>query len=74
MHIRFEDGVEGIVDLAGLVRFEGVFAALKDPAEFRRVSVNREFGAICWPNGADLDTDVLYAQVTHTPIEFKTPA
>jgi len=74
MHIRFEDGAEGIVDLTELVRFEGIFAALKDPAEFQRVFVNREFGVLCWPNGADLDSDVLYAQVTHTPIEIKTLA
>jgi hypothetical protein len=49
-------------------------AALKDPAEFRRVSINPEFGVICWPNGADLDSGVLYAQVTYAPIEVKTSA
>ena len=35
IHIRFEDCVEGIIDLAGLVRFEGMFAALRDPVEFQ---------------------------------------
>ena len=62
--IRFEDGVEGVVDVSRLVRFEGVFAPLKDPTEFRRISVNAELGVVCWPNGADLDPDVLYAQLS----------
>lgn len=64
LHLRFEDGVEGEVDVAALVPFEGVFADLRDPETFRSVAVNPELGTICWPNGADLDPDVLYACVT----------
>jgi hypothetical protein len=30
------------------------------PDLFRRVSVDEEAGTIVWPNGADLDPDVLY--------------
>jgi hypothetical protein len=64
MLLRFEDGVEGVVDLGKLIRFEGVFAPLRDRGEFARLTVNAELGTICWPNGADLDPNVLYAQVT----------
>jgi hypothetical protein len=64
LRLRFEDGVEGEVNLAEMVRFEGVFAPLKDRSEFLKVAVNPELGTICWPNGADLDPDVLYAKVT----------
>lgn len=64
LRLRFEDGVEGEVDVAALVRFEGVFAPLKDRGEFLKVAVNPELGTICWPGGADLDPDVLYAKVT----------
>lgn len=63
LHIRFEDGVEGVVDLSSLVRFQGVFAPLKDPAWFSQVKVNPELGTVCWPNRADLDPDVLYGQL-----------
>lgn len=28
------------------------------------MNVNPELGTVCWPNQADLDSDVLYAQVT----------
>ena len=68
VHLRFEDGVEGDVDLGRLIRFEGIFAPLRDPKEFARMSVNAEIGTICWPNGADLDPDVLYAQISGQPI------
>ncbi len=64
LRLRFEDGIEGEVDIAELIRFEGVFAPLKDHQEFLKVSVNPDLGTICWPNGADLDPDVLYAKVT----------
>jgi Protein of unknown function (DUF2442) len=61
LRLRFEDGVEGEVDVAALVPFEGIFAPLRDPAVFATVAVDRELGSVRWPNGADLDPDVLYA-------------
>jgi hypothetical protein len=64
IHLRFEDGVEGEVDLAKLISFDGVFAQLKDPQRFNELRVNPELGTICWPNGADVDPDVLYAMVS----------
>ena len=63
LYLRFEDGVAGETDLAAWVRFDGVFESLRDPAHFAAVSINRELGTICWPSGADLDPDVLYARI-----------
>jgi hypothetical protein len=63
LQIRFEDGVEGSVALNELVPFEGVFAPLRDPSEFRKVSVHPELGVVCRPNGADLDSDFLYCRI-----------
>lgn len=68
LYLRFEDGVAGEVDVADLIAFEGVFAPLRDDRRFAEVHVNRELGTICWPGGADLDPDVLYAQVSGEPI------
>jgi hypothetical protein len=56
------------VDLAKHLAFRGVFEPLSDPACFAQVRVDRELGTIAWPNGADLDPDVLYSQVTGIPI------
>lgn len=69
LHLLFDDGVEGDVDVSELVHFEGVFASLRDEEEFARVEVDPETGTICWPSGADLDPVVLYARVTDTSVK-----
>jgi len=68
LYVRFGDGVAGVLDLQKLIQFEGVFAALRQRSFFEQVRVNPELGAICWPNGADLDPDVVYAQLSGRPI------
>lgn len=73
IHVRFEDGAEGDVDLSELVELKGVFAILRDPEEVQKVRVDAELGTVCWPNGADLDPDVLYAHVTGQKIELEEP-
>ena len=62
LRLVFDDGPIGEVDVAELVRFVGVFEPLDDPAEFRKVHVDRESGTVVWPSGADLDPLVLYAK------------
>ena len=68
LHLRFEDGVEGVVDLASHLSFRGVFEPFRDPAWFAQVRVDPELGTVVWPNGADLDPDVLYSCLTGTPV------
>lgn len=68
LRLVFEDGVAGEVDVARLVRFDGVFAPLSDPTSFRAVRVEPEAGTVVWPSGADLDPNVLYAEVTGVPV------
>lgn len=67
VRLRFEDGVEGVVDLGPHLSFRGVFEPLRDPAYFAQLRVDPELGTVVWPNGADLDPNVLYARVTGTP-------
>ena len=66
--LRFEDGIEGVVDISQLISFSGIFAPLQDLAYFAQVQIHPELGTIVWQNGADLDPDVLYAVVTKRPI------
>jgi Protein of unknown function (DUF2442) len=68
LYIRFEDEVEGIVDLSKLIQFTGVFAPLQDKKYFAQVELNHEIGTIQWQSGADLDPDVLYALISNQAI------
>ena len=68
LRVTFDDGTQGVVDVREMVRFAGVFQPLQDAAFFSRVKVNTELGTVCWPNDADLDSDVLYATVTGVPV------
>lgn len=62
LEVTFEDGLTGTVDLDRLIdSYQGIFAPLLDPDFFRQVQVDTELGTICWPNGADVDPDMLYA-------------
>lgn len=64
LHVKFDDGAEGDIDLAKRLRFQGVFARFKDPAFVAKVFVDEDGGTIAWPNGADIDPVVLYHYVT----------
>ena len=58
--LTFDDGSVRVVDLEPLLRGP-MFAALRsDPALFAEVAVDDELGTIAWPNGADMDADVLH--------------
>jgi len=58
VHVRFTNGEEREIDLDAYLRGP-VFQPLRDDlALFHAATV--EGGTIAWPNGADIDPDVLY--------------
>lgn len=60
LRLAFDDGTVREIDL-GAELWGPVFEPLHDdPQLFRQVRVDEELGTIVWPNGADLDPDVLY--------------
>ena len=63
LRVRFLDGLEGVVDMSGLVVSPnaGVFAALADSEVFNRVFV--ALGAVCWPDGLYIAPDAIYAKI-----------
>ena len=73
LYLRFADGLQGEIDLDRLVRWEGVLGPLSSPQRFSEVRVHPGLGTIVWPNGADLDPDVLYAAVSGRLVELKEP-
>lgn len=65
LFIRFENEVEGTIDISSLVPFEGIFLKLKDTNYFATVYVNKDLGTIVWDNGADLSPEFLYSIISH---------
>jgi hypothetical protein len=65
LHLRFDDGMEGEVDVSQIVPFDGVFEPLRELDFFRRVRLDPEAGTICWPNETDLAPETLYQALTH---------
>lgn len=61
LKVRFSDGTEGVVSVKDRL-FGPVFEPLRDVELFAQVTVD-EFGAVCWPTGADLAPDALYEQL-----------
>lgn len=64
LHVRFDDGTEGDVDVAEMIAFDGVFAALREPSFFARVFVNPDWGTVCWPGDLDLAPEPFYERIT----------
>ena len=63
LHVRFNDGIEGMVELAGFLNSAsaGVFAALRDESLFRQARV--ELGAVTWPDNLDLAPDAMHREI-----------
>jgi hypothetical protein len=60
VRLQFTNGTAREVDLAVYLRGPVFEPIRNDPAVFRSVRVDPELGTIVWPNGADIDPDVLY--------------
>jgi Protein of unknown function (DUF2442) len=61
LRLTFDDGSERVVDLADEL-WGPMGEPLRDPAYFRQVRVDAELWTVVWPNGFDLDPDVLHGR------------
>ncbi|MGB6425910.1 MAG: DUF2442 domain-containing protein [Solirubrobacterales bacterium] len=66
LRVRFDDGVEREVDLSD-VMWGPMGEPLKDPEFFRQVSVDSGLRTVTWPNGFDLDPEVLHGDYEPMP-------
>jgi hypothetical protein len=62
LRLWFSDGSARDVDLEPEL-WGPVFEPLRDREVFRAVVVDDELGTIVWPNGADMDPDVLHGDL-----------
>ena len=75
VELRFSDGNVAELDLRDdVVGRGGVFQPLEDVKYFAQVRVDPDAGTIAWPNGVDLDPDVLYARATSRPLPHEQRA
>ena len=58
VRIEFEDGITKVVDLLPLMNGPIFDELLNDTKLFNQLIVSH--GTLAWPNGADIDPDVLY--------------
>jgi hypothetical protein len=63
LHVRFNDGTEGTVELAGFLNSAsaGVFSGLRDEGLFCQARV--DLGAVVWPGNLDLAPDAMYREI-----------
>ena len=66
LRLRFDDGSERVVDLTEVLWGE-MGEPLRDPEYFRLVRVDPELRTVTWPNGFDLDPDVLHGDYDPLP-------
>lgn len=60
--LRFNDGVQGEVDLFADLEGE-IFEPLRDRSFFATVALHPELGTIAWSNGADFAPEFLHSLV-----------
>ena len=61
LQLTFSDGKYGEISIKNRL-FGPMFEPLKDPVFFAQVKID-QFGAIYWPNQADLAPDSLYLNI-----------
>jgi hypothetical protein len=70
VRLAFSDGLVRELDLGPMLH-GGVLEPLRDPVEFARAFVDDLAGTVAWPNGIDLDPDVLHGD--HGPATGQPP-
>ncbi|MBI4729037.1 MAG: DUF2442 domain-containing protein [Acidobacteria bacterium] len=60
VRVTFSNGETREVDLEAFLHGPIFDRVRNDPAFFNELGVDRELGTITWPNGADIDPDVLF--------------
>ena len=64
LHVAFDDGVAGEVDLDGQLDGPAFAAVMADDARFAQVYVDQEAGTVNWPPGnLDLAPEALHDEI-----------
>jgi len=61
---EFDDGTERVIDFEPIL-YGPVFGPLRDITIFNQVKLDKDFGTLEWPTGADIDPTVLHDWPEH---------
>lgn len=64
LRLIFDDGSERTIDFQPILT-GAIFGKLLDLDQFNRVTLDKSFGTLIWPSGADIDPMVLYNWPDH---------
>ncbi len=74
VRLEFTDGTTKEIDLQRYLHGP-IFEPIRtDPQRFRSVKVDPRMGTLAWDNGADIDPDVLYKDLTPAWMESEPDA
>lgn len=59
IRVSFDDGLSRVLDLDPMIR-GGLLEDVRHPDRFATICIDPVAGTVCWPNGIDLDPDVLH--------------
>lgn len=74
VQLTFTSGERREVDLLPYLHGPIFDEIRSDPSKFREIAIDRQIGTVVWPNGADIDPDVLYLGLRPAWSEVETPA
>lgn len=64
LRIRFDDGLERLIDFEPILRGD-LYGPLRDPTMFGTVRLDPDFKTLVWENGADFDPSILHDWPEH---------
>ncbi len=64
IRVTFDDTTQRTIDFEPILAGP-IFGPLREHGLFSQVKLDREFGTLEWPNGADIDPTVLYDWPEH---------
>jgi hypothetical protein len=64
LEITFENGEKGTADFSEYAKRGGVFSQFRDIGYFRKVTIDSEWGVLCWPGDIDIAPETVYQLAT----------
>ncbi|OHD54434.1 MAG: hypothetical protein A2Y33_04655 [Spirochaetes bacterium GWF1_51_8] len=68
LELEFSDGMLGRIDFRDYLQRGGVFARFQDMVYFKSFFIDPVSKTLAWPDGIDIDPEMLYHKATGAPL------